>query len=355
MKQLYENIKNKRARKLIIQHHLIIIDRLKQLLSHGFTLGEAMSFIIKQLKIADQTLYDDVQNQLTKGANCYDVFKQLDYPRTILMQLYFAEKYGTILDTLERCHVYYSKNRKLKQKLIKTIQYPLTLLLIFLILIIVLNYTVMPQFDQMHDSMQVNVSTAQIILKQFISNFPIIFVITIITVVISVLSFRYWLAKQNINRQIYILSRIPLFNKYYKLIMTYQIANQFVLFLANGISLNDIVHIYINQNENVFFKYIGYELQKNIKQGIPFSAILSKLNCFDSNFISYIEQGEKRDKLDIELNIYCNFLIDHIESFMMKHIKWIQPVIFLLISSLILSVYLVMMLPIFEMIQTIQN
>lgn len=40
---------------------------------------------------------------------------------------------------------------------------------------------------------------------------------------------------------------------------------------------------------------------------------------------------------------------------MMKHIKWIQPVMFLLISSLILSVYLVMMLPIFEMIQTIQN
>ncbi|REI03539.1 type II secretion system F family protein, partial [Staphylococcus felis] len=44
-----------------------------------------------------------------------------------------------------------------------------------------------------------------------------------------------------------------------------------------------------------------------------------------------------------------------IESFMMKHIKWIQPVMFLLISFLILSVYLVMMLPIFEMIQTIQN
>ncbi|PTH71447.1 type II secretion system F family protein, partial [Staphylococcus agnetis] len=49
------------------------------------------------------------------------------------------------------------------------------------------------------------------------------------------------------------------------------------------------------------------------------------------------------------------FLMDHIESFIKKHISYIQPVMFGLIGLLILSVYLVMMLPIFNMMQTIQN
>lgn len=82
---------------------------------------------------------------------------------------------------------------------------------------------------------------------------------------------------------------------------------------------------------------------------------MSQFKCFEPNFISYIEQGEKRDKLDIELLIYSEFLMDHIEKFIKKHISYIQPIMFVLIGLLILSVYLVMMLPIFNMMQTIQN
>ncbi|MBI5975646.1 competence type IV pilus assembly protein ComGB [Staphylococcus canis] len=355
MKQLYDVIKSKKTQKLVNKAHLIIIKRLYQLLDHGFTLAEATIFIIDQLNLNDQSYVNHIKSHLETGMDCYTLFKMLKFPRTILMQIYFAERYGTLPETLKRCHQYYEKNRILKSKLIKTVQYPLILLAIFLILIITLNFTVMPQFEYMYESMQVKISLTQIFLKQFISNFPIILVLTILLIGTFIQIFRKYLSILNIEKQVKILVKIPIFNKYYKLLMTYQITNQFILFLMNGISINDIVNIYVTQDESVFLKFLGHHLQREIKKGKTFSKILSDLNCFEHHFISYIEQGEKRDRLEIELNIYSYFLIEHIESFISNHIKWIQPIMFFLISILILSVYLVMMLPVFEMIQTIQS
>ncbi|MDO5374702.1 MAG: type II secretion system F family protein [Staphylococcus rostri] len=132
-------------------------------------------------------------------------------------------------------------------------------------------------------------------------------------------------------------------------------SQQFVLFFKNGIKLNDIVQIYLEQSENSFLTYVGETLKSEIQKGDDFSNILMNMNCFEKNFITYIEQGEKRDKLDIELIVYSTFIMDHIQSFIHRHIKLIQPIMFTMIGLLIMAVYLVMMLPVFEMMQSVQQ
>ncbi|EGQ2918230.1 TPA: type II secretion system F family protein, partial [Staphylococcus pseudintermedius] len=123
----------------------------------------------------------------------------------------------------------------------------------------------------------------------------------------------------------------------------------------NGITLNDIVKIYLNQKANLFLQYIGHTLKEHLQQGESFSHILLQLDCFEPQFISYIKQGEKRDKLDIELEVYSTFLLERIEAMIHQHIKWIQPIMFAFIGILVLSVYLIMMLPVFEMMQAIKE
>ncbi|ARJ49849.1 competence type IV pilus assembly protein ComGB [Staphylococcus lutrae] len=355
MKRIYENIQFRRTLKQLHAHHLLIMLRLYQLLIHGFTFAEAIMFIYEQLNLNQPQFEQHLQAKLKMGANCYEIFSLFGYPSTILMQIYFAEKYGSLPETLKLCHQFYTKNRQLKQQLIKAIQYPLVLIIIFIALIVTLNQTIMPQFEQMYDSMQIKQSMLQRFMKRFIENFPQFFFISLclLTALYYFLSSR--LKRLPMHQQIQYLIRIPIFNKYYKLFTTYHMTNQFVLFFRNGITLNDIVSIYLNQQANLFLQYVGFTLQTQLQKGESFTQILTDLHCFETQFISYIKQGEKRDKLDIELEIYSSFLLDRIEGFIQRHIKWIQPIMFIFIGMLVLSVYLIMMLPVFEMIQTIKE
>lgn len=70
--------------------------------------------------------------------------------------------------------------------------------------------------------------------------------------------------------------------------------------------------------------------------------------------IKFIEQGEKSGKLDIELTLYSQILIQQFEAMAKRHIKFIQPVIFLILGLFIVALYLTIMLPIFDMLQSIK-
>ncbi|AVQ33085.1 type II secretion system F family protein [Staphylococcus muscae] len=355
MRQLIENIEHRRTQSFIKSNHLLIIDRTCQLLLHGFTLIEAIQFIHQQLNIKDEKFNQQFLQTVVHEGSCYEIFKYLNYPDIILMQIYFAEKYSELSETLAQCYLFYANHLKLKAQFMKAIQYPFILLFIFLILILTLNHTVLPEFDHMYETMQIKRTFLQSLLKAFISHFPMLLTITLLTTLSALHLFKKWLTKQSMQTQIYVLTHIPIFKKYYRLFTTYQISQHFVLFFKNGITLNDIIKIYLSQNENAFLKYIGESLQSELQKGYPFSNILRTLNCFEDNFISYIEQGEQRDKLDVELMIYNRFLMDHIQSFITRHIKLIQPIMFLFIGLLIMGVYLEMMLPVFEMMQSIQQ
>ncbi|PNZ96007.1 type II secretion protein F [Staphylococcus carnosus] len=160
--------------------------------------------------------------------------------------------------------------------------------------------------------------------------------------------------KLSISQRLKFILKVPMINTYFNLFKTYQIANEFSLFFQNGIMLQQISKIYINQSVDPFLKYIGEFTIQNIENGLSLPEIFKKIGCFQNELIQFIEQGEKSGNLEIELNIYAQILLSQIEAKMNKQIKLIQPIIFLLLGLLIVSLYLIIMLPMFDMMQSIK-
>ncbi|WP_325974392.1 type II secretion system F family protein [Staphylococcus equorum] len=67
-----------------------------------------------------------------------------------------------------------------------------------------------------------------------------------------------------------------------------------------------------------------------------------------------MEEGEKKGRVEIELKLYSEIVIAQIERYLQLLIKFIQPCIFTLLAFLIVSLYLVIMLPMFDLMQTIK-
>ncbi len=89
------------------------------------------------------------------------------------MQVYLAERFGSMIHVSEETVNYMKVNRKSEQRLLKTLHI-LILVSIFIAMIIILNLTVIPQFQQLYTSMNIQLSSFQKTLSFFITSLPTI-------------------------------------------------------------------------------------------------------------------------------------------------------------------------------------
>ncbi|KKI63634.1 type II secretory pathway component PulF [Staphylococcus cohnii] len=126
------------------------------------------------------------------------------------------------------------------------------------------------------------------------------------------------------------------------------------MFYKNGVTLQSIVDIYSKQKNDTYLIYLARKLATGTQSGHKLSEILKKISCFEEGLINFIEEGEKTGKLDIELKLYSEIIFTKIERYLQLIIKFIQPIIFIMLGILIISLYLVIMLPMFDLMQTIK-
>ena len=65
-------------------------------------------------------------------------------------------------------------------------------------------------------------------------------------------------------------------------------------------------------------------------------------------------QGEKRGKLEVELKLYSQILVKQIEDKAIKQTQFYSLFYFLILGLFIVAIYLVIMLPMFQMMQSIK-
>lgn len=355
MKPLLINIfKFRQAKCLTKSEQLDLVYRLHQLLKHGFTLYESFKFLNLHFKYRGDKSHDEVLNKIEQGATCWEVFKYLDYSSDIVTQTYLAERFGNLELSLLESNRYLKKQLQVTQNVLKTIQYPIVLIITFILILTLLNFTVIPQFKELYQSMNIELSPLQSILSYFITTFPLFIIILSSVICILSIIFKYRFNKMTIENQIQFLCHIPIIKHYYKILKTYQLSNEFAHFYRNGVNLQIIVRIYKQSENNQFHQFLGDKLLKQSNQGENLPNILKKLNCYENELIKFIEQGEKSGKLDIELTLYSQILIQQFEAMAKRHIKFIQPVIFLVLGLFIVALYLTIMLPIFDMLQSIK-
>ncbi len=141
MKRLSTNIFKFKKRKNLTEPQLIeLLQRLNQLLQNGFTLFESFSFLNLHFPYKNKTIGQNIIESLQTGATCYEILKIIGYPEIILNQIKFAEQYGKLENVITDSIDYMKRNYKAKKALIKTIQYPIVLISIFLVMLIVLKY-----------------------------------------------------------------------------------------------------------------------------------------------------------------------------------------------------------------------
>lgn len=101
-------------------------------------------------------------------------------------------------------------------------------------------------------------------------------------------------------------------------------------------------------------KDFGQFLQASYQGGQPVSKALKESGVFEQEFPSIVQQGELLNQLAIKMRLFSQRCLESFHERIHGLIIVAQNVMFIFVATLVVMVYLLLMLPMFNMLGAIQ-
>lgn len=334
------------------ENKIYFIKRLYELIDHGYMLEDSLEFLLIQYEVADDEI-KKIKEKLSNGSKLSDILGYLGYSQLIVSKIKFAEDYGRIEDMLVEVETYLKIKKIQQEKVIKTLRYPLFLTLTLICLIMVFNALVIPQFENIYTSSNIKMDLQTLILIKSLYYIPkfisIIFLLTLIGI-----GYISYTIKYKPNLFLKSLIYIPKVRNYSKLYFSYRFSMELSLFLMSGFSLKTALEVMVEEDYDyyltLFSKKILYELDK----GISFEDSIGKIKYFDNSMRKFVNHGKNNGLIDKELKLFSELMLDTFLTSLDRNLKKLQPILFGFLAVVIVGLYMVILLPIFNMASSLK-
>ena len=101
--------------------------------------------------------------------------------------------------------------------------------------------------------------------------------------------------------------------------------------------------------EQPFYSELAKQIKLKLVTGETLESILSTFSFFEKEFPLIVKHGQENGKLEQELLFFSQHLYHRFEELMEKCLKTIQPLLYLFIGFLVVSMYLAILLPMFHL------
>ena len=329
------------------------LENLADLLDSGFTLKKSIEFLLEQYDVIDDKTRQACLEELENAGKISQILSLLKFERTVIMQVTFSEHHGEVSRVLRESAQFLFTKRVMIGSVIKAIQYPLILTIIFVGMLIILNFTVIPQFKTLYSTMGSDVSGLVLYLTLFIEQLPqiILWVVSIILIIVANLFF--FTRVLTIEKKNKLLVSIPFLKGIYKKMQTYKLAREFGYFIQNGMEVKAIIELLKHQTVDQQMSYESKIIETGLLRGETLSESIKRLVMIDEKLSVFINHGEQNSSVGKELITFSEYILNRLLMDIEYVTKRIQPIIFVILGLLITCLYLVIVLPIFQMMSQI--
>ena len=334
------------------ENKIYLIKRLYELIDHGYMLEDSLEFLLIQYEISNGEI-KIIKEKLSNGSKLSDILGYLGYSQLIVSKIKFAENYGRIEDMLLEVETYLTIRKIQQEKVLKTLRYPLFLTLTLICLIMVFNALVIPQFENIYTSSNIKMDLQTIILIKSLYYIPkfisIIFLCTIIGI-----GYIFYTIKYKPHLFLKSLLYIPKVRNYSKLYFSYRFSMELSLFLMSGFSLKTALEVLVEENYDYYLTYFSKDILYELDNGISFEEAVAKIKYFDKSMKKFVSHGKNNGLIDKELKLFSELMLDTFLTSLDKSLRKLQPILFGILAVVIVGLYMVILLPIFNMASSLK-
>ena len=334
------------------ENKIYFIKRLYELIDHGYMLEDSLEFLLIQYEVADDEI-KKIKEKLSNGSKLSDILGYLGYSQLIVSKIKFAEDYGRIEDMLVEVETYLKIKKIQQEKVIKTLRYPLFLTLTLICLIMVFNALVIPQFENIYTSSNIKMDLQTLILIKSLYYIPKFISIIFLLILIGIGYISYTI-KYKPNLFLKSLIYIPKVRNYSKLYFSYRFSMELSLFLMSGFSLKTALEVLVEENYDYYLTYFSKDILYELDNGISFEEAVAKIKYFDKSMKKFVSHGKNNGLIDKELKLFSELMLDTFLTSLDKSLRKLQPILFGILAVVIVGLYMVILLPIFNMASSLK-
>lgn len=113
------------------------------------------------------------------------------------------------------------------------------------------------------------------------------------------------------------------------------------------------MQIFEQQTYSPFLQQEASEIKHRLVSGESLEQIMNERNPYRKELSQIIKHGQISGNLADELAIYADLLFQKIEQYLTKTLTIIQPIIFTIVGLIVLLMFLAIMLPMLQFIQSL--
>lgn len=333
---------------------LIFTKKLATMVRSGLPILDSLQLIESQTKhVIFKSVLVDIVDTINTGASFSTAISK--HPR------YFDQIYKNMVEAgeltgkldafLERIVYGLERMEAIRSGIKSALFYPMTLVVVTLIIVYFMLTNVVPIFVQMYANMGAKLPAAtQMIVdaSEWILNGS-----NVLKVVLSVFlltSLNSWLLKK-IPAYRYavdsLLLKMPLFGN---IIIKATVARMALLManlFAAGIAINEILRVAANTSGNVLFSEAQQRISERLASGVELSELFEAEDVFPAELPQLIKVGEKTGNMEDMLTSLSRYYQEEFESVIKGLITVIEPLMIVFVGSMIGLLVFALYLPIF--------
>ena len=334
------------------ENKIFFIKRLYELINHGYMLEDSLEFLLIQYEVPNDEI-EKIKEKLSNGSKLSDILGYLGYSKLIVGKIKFAEDYGRIEDMLLEVETYLSIQKIQQEKVIKTLRYPLFLTLTLISLIMVFNALVIPQFENIYTSSNIKMDLQTTILIKSLYYIPKIISIIFLCAILGI-TYIFYTIKYKPHLFLKSIMYIPKVRSYSKLYFSYRFSMELSLFLMSGFSMKTALEVMVEENYDYYLTLFSKEILKELDKCISFEDAITEIKYFDKSMRKFVKHGKNNGLIDKELKLFSELMLDSFLTSLDRNLRKLQPILFGILAVVIVGLYMVILLPIFNMASSLR-
>lgn len=322
------------------QHQVLFFQELGELLQSGYSIAHSLD-ILAAAHTPWTTWLATVNARLNQGVPLHVVLDQT-VSQAVLLQIKLADQHGNLSETLVTIGRHLAQVQQQQQKIKQVLQYPIVLIGLLGLMLIGMKLFLYPILQQWQDTAVLDSGETQQVMWY------------VIGMIVVALCFGIWHWRRLPARQrLKMLSRLWLIGPIVKTIVTYQVAQQLAVLLANGLTVPEILAemcgIQGQKNQQLAI-LLAEDAHIALQSGCTLSEYILKQPYFNQALAGYFVRGHEPKRLAGYLAYYAKLQYHQVMQRTNRLIDMLQPIFFGVIGIAIIAVYLSMLLPMYQTI-----
>ncbi|WP_228275763.1 type II secretion system F family protein [Gracilibacillus oryzae] len=336
--------------KLSIRKQYKFMYRLKQLLERNYNLHDAIEVISWDKEL--NAVVNSVRMSFFEGQSLAKALAKARFQTNIVHYLEISSQYGNITYGVKHCCYILKQQIDLIKRFKQLSTYPLLLFVFFILILYVLRTFIFPSFQSL---LTAETSTASIFqtTSLIVDTFYYGILVTICFLILLAIFYPKIKHRFSIKQKIKLHSKIPLWRNYKKMQLTFLFTTHLSSLLHSGLNMKECFHILHQSNIEPIITHYVEIIDSHLIKGYEATSILPIFQLFEKDLQNIMQKDRNAKQLTEELQLYSEHLLTMMEELLQKWLKILQPILLTILALLIVFVYITMMLPMFDYIQTI--